>query len=69
MRWMKRNENEWRKKFAWLPISIGDATIWLETYERRFCGEYWQVREVAHGFGAFVRGFDDAVERKRAPHD
>lgn len=28
--------NEWRKKFAWLPVEVSPSSfIWLESYEMR----------------------------------
>ena len=34
----------WRTRFAFLPVKIGDQTVWLERFERRFMGEYYEVR-------------------------
>ncbi len=44
MRWKSR-EDEWRRRFAWLPIYIGGERIWLwlETYWARPAGEYTEV--------------------------
>lgn len=25
----------WRVRFAWLPVSVGDAIVWLQRVERR----------------------------------
>lgn len=45
MRW-KTDQNLWRRRFALLPVKIGEEWIWLEWFERRFCGEYYEVRHV-----------------------
>ena len=46
MKWAKRADDGWRKRFAILPVTIGDKVIWLECFERRFMGEYYEVREI-----------------------
>lgn len=43
MRWAV-SKCDWRKRFAWLPVKIGDEWIWLERYESMFCGDYSLVR-------------------------
>lgn len=43
MRWAAK-EDGWRKRFAWLPVKIGDEWIWWEPYESWFMGEFSLVR-------------------------
>lgn len=43
MRWAV-TKCDWRKRFAWLPVKIGDEWVWLERYECRPMGEYREVR-------------------------
>ena len=42
MRW-KKDEREWKRKFAWLPVDIGDTWIWLEHYWSADRGMWEQV--------------------------
>ena len=42
MRWRAR-DNDWRRRFAFLPLTIEGWTIWLEGYWARPCGEYTEV--------------------------
>jgi len=41
-------DDGWRKRFALFPIFLSDGPnkqmIWLEWYERRFAGLYYEVR-------------------------
>lgn len=51
MRWSNIDARDgWRHRFAFLPVKIGDTTIWLQWYERRFMGDCYEVRD---------RSFDD----------
>ncbi|ALJ12579.1 hypothetical protein ATM17_12960 [Sphingopyxis macrogoltabida] len=43
MRWAAK-EDGWRRRFAWLPVKIGDVWIWWEPYESWFMGEFSLVR-------------------------
>jgi hypothetical protein len=49
MKWPVRNDDGWRRRFAILPHKIGDTWVWLEWFERRFAGDYSEVREIEHG--------------------
>lgn len=31
--------HEWRRRFAFLPVLIGDEWVWLERYWIRRCGD------------------------------
>lgn len=46
MRWSKTKGDGWHKRFAILPVRIGDEILWLEWFERRFAGEYYEVRKI-----------------------
>lgn len=47
MRWNAADPREgWRLRFAILPVKIGAQWVWLEWFERRFMGEYNEVRHV-----------------------
>lgn len=47
MRWSAiDNRDGWRKRFAFLPVKIGDEWLWLERYGRRFMGDCYEVRFV-----------------------
>lgn len=46
MRWTKPFDDGWRKRFAIIPVKIGDEVLWLEWFERRFMGEYYEVRKI-----------------------
>lgn len=43
MRWKAKSPFDWRARFAWLPVKIGDEWLWLERYQRRFCGDFYEV--------------------------
>lgn len=43
MRWPVKDD-DWKRRFAWLPVKIGDEWVWLEHFECRDMGEYRQVR-------------------------
>jgi hypothetical protein len=44
MRWKAKCDHfGWRKRFAWVPVRIGDEVIWWEHYWARFMGEYREV--------------------------
>lgn len=36
----------WHRKFAWWPVTIGNVTVWLETYERRLLPGYSHMTRV-----------------------
>jgi len=42
MRW-KNTSWDWKRKFAILPVNVGDQWIWLEFYWSKFCGDYYSV--------------------------
>ena len=44
MRWSAKHDDGWRRRFAFLPVKIGSEILWLEWFERRFMGEYYEVR-------------------------
>lgn len=45
MKWNnKPRNNGWKLRFAFLPVEIGDTTVWLEPYFARFEGLYTNVR-------------------------
>lgn len=49
MRWSAHDPHDgWRTRFAIIPVTIEGERIWLKWYERRFCGEYYEVRHVQH---------------------
>lgn len=40
MRFTKKRNTPWRRKFIWFPITLDDTTIWLEHLEMRLdCGQ------------------------------
>lgn len=41
MQWENRDDTE--LIFALVPRDVGSKTVWLEWYERRFCGYYYNV--------------------------
>ena len=42
MRW-KNTSWDWKRKFAILPVNVGDQWIWLEFYWSKFQGDYYNV--------------------------
>lgn len=42
MRW-RADKREWKLKFAWMPVKIGDIYVWLENYWSSYRGQYEQV--------------------------
>lgn len=49
MRWSATDPRDgWRRRFALLPVKIGDQIIWLEWFERRVTGHYYEIREIDH---------------------
>ena len=44
MRWKAKDRWGWRRTFAFLPVEIDGEVIWCEWYERRFCGDHYEVR-------------------------
>jgi hypothetical protein len=46
VKWPAKQDDGWRKRFAFLPVKIGDEILWLEWFERRFAGEYYEVRKL-----------------------
>lgn len=52
MRWSLKAP-EWERRFAVLPVQIGDEFIWLEWYWARYCGnelgDAWEVRTASPG--------------------
>lgn len=44
MKWEAKNSDGWRRRFAFLPISAGGETVWLEWYWARWAGDYTEVR-------------------------
>lgn len=47
MRWKANDPWAWKPTFAFLPVKIGEEEVWLEWYERRFCGDHYEVRALA----------------------
>lgn len=46
MRWFAESPGRWRRRFAWLPVSVGYATpevVWLEGYWARPGGDCTEV--------------------------
>lgn len=35
MRWASRKTTPWKVRRAWLPLTLGDVSLWLEPYETR----------------------------------
>lgn len=50
MRWRPHDPSEWRRAFAWFPVTVGEWTVWLESYERRFMGDCYEVRLIRYGY-------------------
>ena len=46
MKWVKPRDDGWRRRFAILPVTIGGEVLWLEWFERRLMGEYYEVRKI-----------------------
>lgn len=44
MRWPARNSDGWQRRYAVMPVKIGNEIVWLEWIERRFMCEYYEVR-------------------------
>lgn len=44
MRWSVKPDDGWRNWFALIPVKIGDEWFWLEWFQRRFMGDYYEVR-------------------------
>lgn len=45
MRWPVKPD-DWKRRFAFLPILTGDEWLWLEWFEARPMGEFTEVRHV-----------------------
>jgi hypothetical protein len=39
MRWKAKPENPWKRRFALLPVKIGDQWLWMERYYSAYWGE------------------------------
>ena len=46
MRWSVKPDDGWRNWFALIPVKIGGEWFWLEWFQRRFAGDYYEVRPV-----------------------
>lgn len=46
MRWPAKSSDGWQRRLAVMPIKIGNEIVWMEWIERRFMGEYCEVRNV-----------------------
>ena len=47
MKWARKPDDGWRRRFAFLPVKIGDEVYWLSWFERRCAGEYNEVRALS----------------------
>lgn len=51
MKWHLRNKAEWHRWFAWHPVKINNALVWLRWVERRQAaigefGDEWERRQI-----------------------
>lgn len=44
MRWPAYSGDGWQRRIAIFPVKIGNEVVWLEWIEKRFMGEYYEVR-------------------------
>jgi len=42
MKWLAKKD-DYRRKFAFIPVKIGDVVVWLEYYYSRFDGDCFSV--------------------------
>lgn len=45
MRWRDRS-NDWKRRFAFLPMEVEGEVVWLEWVECRFSCDYTEVRNI-----------------------
>lgn len=47
MKWVKKNQQNWNKWFAWYPVTVHvdgqDYRVWLETVERRLIIDMFEL--------------------------
>ncbi len=43
MRWRNRDLHGWQRRFAVLPVTVADETVWLEWFWRRFAGDCIEI--------------------------